>query len=778
MADGDLVLAIDQGTSSTRAIAYDAGWTAIAGASRRLAIHHPLPGWAEQDPNAILTSVVETVGEVLEAVGGSRRFAAVGLANQGETVVPWDVRTGEALGPAVVWHCRRSQAIVDRVASAGHGPAIRARTGLPLDPYFSAGKMRWLIDELPAVARAAATGRLAIGTVDAWLTARLGRIARTDSSTASRTQLFGLTSLTWEDDLLEWWGVPRSVLPLAGPSAGQLGELGHASWGGPLPLRAMLCDQQAALVGQGGHRPGTIKATYGTGVFVLAQAGPVAPTPPPGILVTIAWTDADGRPTYALDGGVFSAGSLLDWLRTGLHLIEDPADLDRLAGDVADAGGVRILPALAGLGAPWWDPDARGVIAGLSAASRPGHIARAAIDAIAQRVADVIEAMAPALPDPAAPLRVDGGLTASALLVQRQADLVGRPIDVASVTESTALGVALMAAIGAGRLGEREAAAVPGTVRRIEPHAGEGPRAVERAAWRQFVRQAAALGVSRDHAQPAAIAASTTQEEVPPVSDNRWLRPAKPLVIAHRGHSIEVPENTLEAYSRAIELGTGMIECDVNRTRDGQLVMIHDWRLDRTTSGSGPVRDLTLAEIQALDAGSWMGPEFRGLRVPTTIDTIELAREAGIPMCFEVKGETPDEYARTAVALAELFVERKALEWAFMSSYDHAAMAQAKQRVPDLLLAPERLPDNVLVDPAGALRQAMALGAPVLQNHWAFVTPELVRALREAGIALWSWPTTAPSEIARSLADGVDGVMGDDVAAMVRAVAALGATPD
>jgi len=261
------------------------------------------------------------------------------------------------------------------------------------------------------------------------------------------------------------------------------------------------------------------------------------------------------------------------------------------------------------------------------------------------------------------------------------------------------------------------------------------------------------------------------------VSVSSWLMPDRPLVIAHRGHSIDVPENTLEAYRRAIELGTGMIECDVNRTRDDQLVMIHDWTLDRTTSGSGPVRDLTLAEIRSLDAGGWFGREFSGLQVPTTIDAIELGREAGIRMCFEVKGETPDEYAATAVALADLLAARRALEWAFMSSYDHAAMALAKKRVPDLLLAPERLPDDVAVDPAEALRQATALGAPVLQNHWAFVTPELVRTLREAGIALWTWPTTAESEIARSLADGVDGIMGDDVAAMVRAVAALGAAP-
>jgi glycerol kinase len=509
----DLILAIDQGTSSTRAIAYDEQWTARAGASRRLAIAHPQPGWAEQDPDEILASVVEVVGEVLASVGGPGRIAAVGLANQGETVVPWDSVTGKALGPAIVWHCRRSQAIVERVAAAGHGPAIRARTGLPLDPYFSAGKIRWLLDEVPAVARAASAGRLAVGTVDAWLTARLGEATRTDASTASRTQLFGLESLGWDDELLGWFGVPRAALPEVGRSAGDLGTLSHATWGGRLPLRAMLCDQQAALVGQGGHRPGTIKATYGTGVFVLATAGSVPPDPPPGILVTVAWTDAEGRPTYALDGGVFSGGSLLDWLRTGLGLIETPADLDRLAAAVPDAGGVRMLPALAGLGAPWWDPEARAVIAGLSGATGRGEIARAAMDAIAQRVADIVDAMAPALPGPAVPLRVDGGLTNSRLLIQRQADLVGRPIEVATATESTALGVALMAAIGAGRLSERRALNVPATARRVDPELGEDKRAAERADWRTFVQRAAALEHGRRSASEpstAAAAAPTT----------------------------------------------------------------------------------------------------------------------------------------------------------------------------------------------------------------------------------------------------------------------------
>ncbi len=254
---------------------------------------------------------------------------------------------------------------------------------------------------------------------------------------------------------------------------------------------------------------------------------------------------------------------------------------------------------------------------------------------------------------------------------------------------------------------------------------------------------------------------------------NPWLRPRRPLVIAHRGHSIAVPENTLEAYRRAIELGTEMIECDVNITRDGELVMIHDSTLDRTTSGSGPVSGATLDEVRGLDAGAWFGREFEGVRVPTTAETIELAREAAIPMCFEVKGLTPEMYGRTAEALAELLASRHALEWAFMSSYDHAALARAKRLVPGLLLAPERLPDDVPADPAAAVRQATALGAEALQNHWRFLTPQLVGALRDAGIALWAWPTTAEDEIAAAIDARVDGVMGDDVEAMVRLVAEI-----
>ena len=488
----DLVLAIDQGTGSTRAIAYDGTWTPVAHATHALETTHPRAGWSEQDPAAILASVVDVVGAVVREVGGPERIAAVGLDNQGETVVAWDRATGEPLAPAVLWHCRRSQAIVDRVAAAGHARAIRDRTGLPLDPYFSAGKVRWLLENVEAVAAAERTGRLAVGTVDAWLTARLGDGPRTDPSTASRTQLFDLRSLGWDDDLARWWDVPIDSLPAVGPTVGDLGRL-TIRGAGSLPLRAMACDQQAALAGQGGHHAGTTKATFGTGVFVLANAGPEVPQPVEGILTTIAWTDAAGRPTYALDGGVFSAGALLSWLSDDLGIFETAADLDALASQVGDAGGVRILPALGGVGAPWWQPRARGVIAGLTGATRRGHLARAALDAIAQRTADVVQAMRPGLAAVPPAIRVDGGVTASSLLVRRLADLLGTPVDVAAASESTALGVGLLAAIGADRLDAAGAAAVAATARRVEPRLRDPVRLAERRAWRAFVPRAVAL---------------------------------------------------------------------------------------------------------------------------------------------------------------------------------------------------------------------------------------------------------------------------------------------
>ncbi len=373
---GDLILAIDQGTTSTRAIAFDRALRAVSSATRPLEVSHPQPGWVEQDPEAIIRSVAESVAEVLEAVGGPGRVVAAGLDNQGETVVAWDAETLRSLAPAIVWQCRRSLSIVERLREAGLELEIRNRTGLPVDPYYSASKLTWYHENLPEVRAAAAAGRLRFGTVDAWVTARLGRAGaagRTDTSTASRTQLVDLRTLDWDEGLLRTFGVARTTLPSIGPSAGELGALFHPSWGGSLRLTAMACDQQAALAGHGAFGPGAVKATYGTGVFVLANAG-ASPDLVDGVETSVAWTLPDESTAYVLQGGVFTAGALVDWLRDDLGLVADAAETEALAGSVDNGLGLRFLPAFVGLGAPWrpGGPD-RGGNPSPRRARRPGQ---------------------------------------------------------------------------------------------------------------------------------------------------------------------------------------------------------------------------------------------------------------------------------------------------------------------------------------------------------------------------------------------------------------------
>lgn len=488
-----VLLAIDQGTTSTRAIAFDARLRPLAAASRSLRTRHPRPGWVEQDAEEILETVVATVAEVLEACGGPGAVVAAGVANQGETVVAWDAESGRALAPAIVWQCKRSGPIIERLRAAGLEHEVRARTGLPLDPYFSAGKLAWLLAEDGAVRAAHDDGRLRFGTVDAWLTSRLGGEARTDVSTASRTQLFNLAALAWDPWLLELFGIPGRLLPPVVPTAGDLGTLRHFRWHGELPLRAMVCDQQAALAGHACFAPGTLKATYGTGVFVLANAGCTPPRTDAAILATVAWSLADGPTAYALDGGVFSAGTLINWLRDGLGIIAGPDDMESLARSVPDDGGVLTLPALAGLGAPWWRPAARGIIAGLTPAATAAHIARSALDGIAHRVCDVVEAMTTSLAAPPRTLRVDGGLTRNGYLLQRQADLLGIPLLVAPTEETTALGAAALAGLGVGVIEWEAVTAAAGDASRVEPRLDAADRLAARSRWRRFVEAAAAL---------------------------------------------------------------------------------------------------------------------------------------------------------------------------------------------------------------------------------------------------------------------------------------------
>jgi glycerol kinase len=510
-----LLLGIDEGTTAVKAALFDFELRPIAEARRPVPVTHPQPGWFEQDPELVLQAVVEAVAEVLEQANG-REIVAAGLDHQGESVLAWDADSGRALTPVVVWQDKRQQALLDQLAADDRGAQVREHSGLPLDPYFSAGKLAWLLANDAAVQSARERGTLRLGTVDVFLVDRLGGRFATDLSTASRTQLLGVGGHDWDEQLLATFEVQREWLPALGPSFGALGELRHERWPVPIPLAAQLVDQQAALAGSGAVRPGELKATYGTGVFVLAR------TPEPvrahGLLPTIAWAapgavgdpwvgagisddvgvgtgvrdgDRVGEISYALDGGVFAAGSLLDWLATGLGLATDARALATAAGGVPDSAGVMVLPALAGLGAPWWRPDAHGVIAGLHPAVRPAHVARAALEAIAWRVADIVTAIAAVTPVEL--VRVDGGLTNDETLLQIQADALGLPLSVGPA-DTTVLGAAMLAGVGAGVFASVEHAALQLPVgRAIEPSVDALTRTAAHKRWQTFVRASADL---------------------------------------------------------------------------------------------------------------------------------------------------------------------------------------------------------------------------------------------------------------------------------------------
>jgi glycerol kinase len=483
-----LLLGIDEGTTAVKAGLFDAGLQLLALARRPVATNHPAPDLVEQDPGEVLDAVCDAVAEVLEAAPPDVPVFA-GLAHQGESVLAWETGEGRPLSPIVVWQDKRQQSLLARL-----DPAAVERSGLPLDPYFSAGKLAWLLEHDAAVAQAAARGVLRLGTVDAYLTERLGGRFATDLSTASRTQLLAVGGRDWDAQLLELFGLRREWLPALGPTFGALGRLRSARWGRELELTAQLVDQQAALAGSGAVRPGEAKATYGTGVFVLARTSAAATAE--GLVPTVAWaapgtSGGIGEVAHALDGGVFTAGALLEWLAGGLGLARNVPSLTRAAGQVPDSAGVRVLPALAGLGSPWWQPDARGVLAGLHGGVEVGHIARAALEGIAWRVADVVEAMSAHVPLTA--LRVDGGLTRDETLLQIQADALGLPLAVGHA-ETTVLGAAMLAGVGAGIFDSVEQAASRVTPERIiRPRADAAERERRRAAWREFLALAAQL---------------------------------------------------------------------------------------------------------------------------------------------------------------------------------------------------------------------------------------------------------------------------------------------
>jgi glycerol kinase len=484
----ELLLGIDEGTSAVKAVLYDGDLRTVAEARREKPLSHPRSGWVEQDPEAVMVAVVDAVAELLRDADGE--IVACGLDHQGESVLAWDAESGDPLTPIVTWQDKRSQEVLDAL-DGETAELVRERSRLPLDPYFSAGKLAWLLRNDERVASAVEAGTARLGTVDAWLTDMLGAGYVTDLSTASRTQLAVPGEPDWDAQLLEVFGVPHSALPPLVDSAGDLGELRHPDWPRPLPLRARVVDQQAALAGAGCVEPGRVKATYGTGVFVLANVGETSPDGgAEGLFPTVAWR-IDGKVEFALDGGVFTAGELLNWLSRDLGLAADTPALAALAAEVDDSHGVRVLPALAGLGAPWWRPDAHAVVAGLTAGARPGHIARAALESIAWRVADILAVVSEHTSLDV--LRVDGGLTRDPLLLQLQADTGGVPVQPGAV-DATAAGSAALAAVGAGVWGSTAEIAERLPVgERVEPKRDDAWRTREHAAWREFVAAAAAL---------------------------------------------------------------------------------------------------------------------------------------------------------------------------------------------------------------------------------------------------------------------------------------------
>ncbi len=467
------MLALDQGTTSSRSILFDHAGMPVAAAQREFTQRFPQPGWVEHNALEIWQTQLATIGEVLsKAAATAADLAAVGIANQRETCLLWERASGMPIAPAIVWQDRRTAALCEQLQSQGYEADVGRRTGLRLDPYFSATKLAWLLEHVPHARARAERGELAFGTIDSWLIYKLTghRAHLTDLTNASRTLLLDLTSARWSEPMLELFNIPPACLPGLTASSIDSREAPLAEIGGRhVPIAGIVGDQQAALFGQACYTPGTAKNTYGTGCFVLMNTG-TAPTWSRHKLVSsVAWQRGATR-VYALEGSVFVAGAVVQWLRDGLRVIDTAADIEALAASVPDTAGVHFVPAFTGLGAPYWDPEARGAILGLTRGVTRAHLARAALEAIAFQSSDVLAAMALDAGRPLLELRVDGGASANDLLLQFQADLLGVPVVRPQVTETTALGAAYLAGLGSGFWqSEEEVAANWRVDRRFEP---------------------------------------------------------------------------------------------------------------------------------------------------------------------------------------------------------------------------------------------------------------------------------------------------------------------
>ncbi len=480
---GEDILVIDAGTTSTRAMLFTPDGRCLASEAAELTQRYPRRGWVEHDAGEIWRESLRVAGAVIERAGGASRVAAISITNQRETVVFWDRATGEPLAPAIVWQDRRTADRCRALREAGHEALVQERTGLLLDPYFSGSKIGWAMEHWPQLKDAGE--RLAIGTVESWLVWKLTGAHVTDATNASRTALMDTRAGGgWDEELCALFDVPRAALPEIVDCAGAFGET--RAFGPPLSVTGMAGDQQAASIGQACLAPGDTKATFGTGAFILAHAGAERPVSTHRLLSTVAW-QLGGERAYALEGSVFVAGSLIQWLRDGLGLIGAAAETEALARSVPDTAGVYLVPALTGLGAPWWDPHATGAISGLSFASSRAHLVRAALEAMAYQAHDLKEAFAADGVDWST-LRVDGGMVANNWLAQDLADVLALPVERPRFAETTALGAAMLAGVGCGLFRDLgEATAMRGEVETFAPALPAAAREARLAGWRRAV---------------------------------------------------------------------------------------------------------------------------------------------------------------------------------------------------------------------------------------------------------------------------------------------------
>ena len=487
------VLALDQGTTSSRAILFGREGEIVALDQHEFPQHFPRPGWVEHDPDEIWESQLRAArGALAQAGASASEVEAIGITNQRETTVVWDRATGDPIHPAIVWQSRQTAPLCEELRARGLEDEVRRRTGLVIDAYFSGTKVRFILDRVEGARRRAARGELAFGTIDSWLLHKLtrGRVHATEYSNASRTLLYDIHARRWDEGLLRELDVPREVLPEVRDSSGVLGTADREWLGAEIPIAGMAGDQQAALFGQACFAPGQAKNTYGTGCFLLMNTGAQAAPSKTGLLTTLAW-GIDGRVEYALEGSIFVAGSAVQWLRDGLRLISDAAETEAAACSVGDTGGVYLVPAFVGLGAPYWDERARGTIVGLTRGTTREHLIRATLESIAYQTRDVVECIATDSGIALETLRVDGGACRNDFLMQFQADVLGRPVSRPQVLEVTARGAAGLAGLGVGFWRSREElAAAAGGGRAFDPGMDEDRREKLYAGWKRAVERA------------------------------------------------------------------------------------------------------------------------------------------------------------------------------------------------------------------------------------------------------------------------------------------------